>query len=242
MARELEAEGVGAVTEQTGKKTYPQLQYVAPPGSTEILLVRHGSSMAFDPDGPSFPLMPDGQGDPPLAPEGHEQAELVGARLASEPITAIYVTTLQRTVQTAAPLVEATGLSPIVEPGLREIFLGEWEGGRGRQIMGEGTHPIALEVMRTGSWDSVPGAETQAEFRPRCLEALARIHADNPDGKVVAFSHGGVIGAVVNELLGLRESRWLGVGNTSITHLVYDGDNIAVRSMNDSSHIGGLFS
>ena len=50
-----------------------------------------------------FPLV-DGHGDPELHPNGEQQAIAVGERLKHEKIDAIYVTSLQRTVQTAAPL------------------------------------------------------------------------------------------------------------------------------------------
>ena len=64
--------------------------------------------------GEDFALV-DGHGDPPLDPIGHQQAERVAERLAGEDIAAIYVTSLQRTVQTAAPLAARLGLEPIVE-------------------------------------------------------------------------------------------------------------------------------
>ena len=38
------------------------------------------------------------------------------------------MTTLRRTHETAAPLAARLGLTPIVEPDLREVHLGEWEG------------------------------------------------------------------------------------------------------------------
>ena len=53
----------------------------------------------------------------------------VAERLAAETIHAIYVTKLQRTAQTAAPLAEKLGLIPRVDPDLHEVHLGEWEGG-----------------------------------------------------------------------------------------------------------------
>ena len=36
---------------------------------------------------------------------------------------------VQRTHQTAAPLAKHLGLEPILEADLREVYLGEWEGG-----------------------------------------------------------------------------------------------------------------
>jgi len=82
------------------QKEYRQTRFRRPAGATEILLVRHGESEPLVPGNP-FPLV-DGHGDPALAPEGHEQAERVASRLASQRIDAIYVSTLRRTAQTAA--------------------------------------------------------------------------------------------------------------------------------------------
>ena len=87
---------------QREPNTYRQHRYTPPPGATEILLVRHGESQPVDPERP-FDLV-DGHGDPLLDPVGVDQAERLADRLAGEDIAAIYVTTLRRTVETAAPL------------------------------------------------------------------------------------------------------------------------------------------
>ena len=81
---------------------FRQYRFTPPDGATTVLLVRHGESAPAHPDRP-FPMV-DGHGDPPLDPVGHEQAERLADRLQHERIDAIYVTTLQRTYQTAAPL------------------------------------------------------------------------------------------------------------------------------------------
>jgi len=74
------------------------------------LLIRHGETQAAK-RGESFPMI-DGQGDPSLRPEGEAQAEAVATRLRAESIDAIYVTTMRRTHQTAAPLAAALGRVP----------------------------------------------------------------------------------------------------------------------------------
>src|SRR4051794_17323071 len=106
---------------------YRQHRFRPPTGACEILVVRHGESAPAVPGRP-FALA-DGHGDPELAPDGRWQAERVGERLAGEAIDAIYVTTLRRTHETAAPLAAHLGITPVVAPDLREVFLGEWEGG-----------------------------------------------------------------------------------------------------------------
>src|SRR3954471_9725227 len=98
---------------------YRQIQFQAPPGATELLLVRHGESEAAI-EGRPFELV-EGHGNPSLSEEGREQAEFVGERLAREHIDAIYVSNLVRTHQTAAPLAARLGLVPIEDRELREV-------------------------------------------------------------------------------------------------------------------------
>src|SRR5215469_13951404 len=116
--------------------SFRQRRFEPPPGAMELVLVRHGESEAYV-DGSPFPLV-GGHGDPPLSPQGAEQARRVCARLSRAGIDAIYVTTLRRTAQTAAPLAGQLGLEPRVEAGLREVYLGEWEGGVLRKMMADG--------------------------------------------------------------------------------------------------------
>ena len=89
--------------------------------------MRHGASAHAVPGEP-FDLI-DGHADPALAPEGIEQADRVAQRLAGEAAAALFVTPLRRTAQTAAPIARRLGLEPVVIPDLREVALGEWEGG-----------------------------------------------------------------------------------------------------------------
>ncbi len=183
--------------------------------------------------------MVDGQGDPPLAPDGHEQARLVGARLAAEPIDALYVTTLRRTHQTAAPLIERTGLEPRVEPDLREVFLGEWEGGAFREHVANG-HPIAIEMIEKQRWDVIPGAEPDDEFHGRVVAGIDRIRRNHPGERVVAVVHGGVISAAVNHATGTGGWTFAGAENCSIHHLVLTDEVWMLRAFNDIAHLGPL--
>ncbi len=219
----------------TQKQTeYRQHSFQRPPGATEILLVRHGESRAASADNP-FPLV-DGHGDPELHPNGEEQARRVGARLQSEPISAIYVTNLQRTVQTAAPLAQALNLQPVVEPNLREVHLGEWEGGVLRMKAAQ-QDPIFLAMHEQQRWDVIPGAESWAAVNQRVMRGLDRIKNNHPDELVVAVVHGGIVGHVVAHATGAKPFAFNGADNGSITHIVMLEDRIMVRRFNDASHL-----
>jgi len=215
---------------------YHQLPFSPPPGALDLLLVRHGASAPYIP-GRSFALV-DGQGDPELAPEGHQQAERVAARLAGMGVDAIYVTTLRRTVQTADPLVRLTGRSCVVEPDLREIMLGEWEGGLFRQRVGEG-HPIAVRMIAEQRWGVIPGAEADEDFAARVRAAILKMAASHPDQRVVAFTHGGVIGQVLHQASGSKPFAFSAADNGSISQIVVHEDRWIVRRFNDTAHLTG---
>lgn len=217
-----------------------QARFRRPPDATEVVLVRHGESMPAVP-GQTFDLV-DGQGDPALAPEGIEQAERVGARLADEGgIDAVYVTSLRRTVETAAPLLRRVeGLEALVEPDLREVHLGEWEGGLFR-VKVRDLDPVAVRMLEEERWDVIPGAEPADAFRARVRAAIGRIHAAHPDQRVAVFTHGGVIGRILSDATGARPFAFNGADNGSISHVVVHGDRWMVRRYNDTSHLeGGL--
>jgi probable phosphoglycerate mutase len=222
-------------------RKFPQSRFAPPPGATEILLVRHGESAAHV-EGESFSLV-GGHGDPPLAPEGVEQAKRAAQRLVDtgERIAAVYVTTLQRTVQTAAPLVEQHGLTPIVEADLREVFLGDWEGGEFRRRVADGD-PIAQLMYVEERWDVIPGGEPAHQFRNRVQRGIERIAAAHPDELVVAVVHGGVIGEIMNIATGSKGFAFTGADNASITHIVVTADRWVVRCWNDTSHLSPTFS
>ena len=213
---------------------YRQHSYQAPSGATEILLVRHGESRAASADNP-FPLV-DGHGDPELHANGAAQALLVRDRLQHENIAAIYATSLQRTQQTAAPLAAQLGLEVAIEADLREVFLGEWEGGVLRMKAAAGD-PIYQQMQAEERWDAIPGAESWTALNQRIMAALGRIHGRHPDQKVVAVVHGGVIGHITAHASGARPFAFNGADNGSITHIVMLADMLKVRSFNDNAHV-----
>jgi probable phosphoglycerate mutase len=215
-------------------KEYRQQGFSRPPGATEILLVRHGESRAATADSP-FPLV-DGHGDPELHPNGRTQAQRVADRLRHEAISAIYVTNLRRTVETAEPLSRVLGLAPIVEPDLREVFLGEWEGGLLR-IKAHDNDPIYARMIAEQRWDVIPGAESWQALNDRITRALARIAQRHANELVVAVVHGGVIAHIVAHATGARPFAFNGADNGSISHIVMMQDRILVRRFNDSTHL-----
>jgi probable phosphoglycerate mutase len=218
----------------------PQRGFVLPPDATEVILARHGASAPAVP-GVSFPSDAYGHGDPPLAPEGERQAEALADRLAGEPLAGLFVTSLQRTAQTAAPLAERLGLEPVVVPELREVHLGEWEGGEWRIRAATGD-PLALRVLAEERWDLVPGGESAASLAERVRAGVKRVVATvGPGAVAAAVVHGGVIGEICRQATGSRPFAFVHSDNASITRLVVFGDGRwLLRSFNDTAHLVGV--
>lgn len=228
----LDAQGMGA--SQTG---YRQHRFIPPPGSCEILLIRHGESQPAYPGRP-FPQT-DGRADPELAPEGVEQAERVAQRLAGQRIDAIYVTSLRRTAQTAQPLARRLGLVPNVERQLREVGLGDWETSYRQKVAENG--PLLRRVWAEGRWDIIPGAEPAAEFAARVRGAIERLAAARPGQRLAVFTHGGVIGQAMALASGSRVFAFAGADNGSVSHLVITGSQWIIRGFNDTAHLDPAF-
>jgi probable phosphoglycerate mutase len=177
-----------------------------------------------------------GQGDPELSIDGREQAEMIGARLAGEPLDAIYVSSLQRTQQTAAPLLQRLGMDAIVEPELREAHLGDWEGHLWRVRIAEG-HPLAVQMIDEQRWDLIPGSEPVDDFADRIATVLDTIAGRHPGRAVAVFTHAGVIGQAMAHACGSDPYPFNAADNASISQIVVSEDRWRIKRFNDTAHL-----
>jgi probable phosphoglycerate mutase len=219
--------------------SYPhaaQQRYVVPKGATRLLLVRHGAAAVQPPDAEPLGLL-DGANDPPLAPSGREQATAVCARLALDPPDRTFVSGLRRTVETAAPLVEATGTQAVEVPELREIRLGEWEAQYHHKVAAR--DPLLERIETEQRWDVIPGAERSEDFTARVTAGLDRVIEETGPGATAAvFVHGGVISEIIARATGSRPLAFIFSDNTSVTELVrLRGGRWMLRSFNDTAHL-----
>jgi probable phosphoglycerate mutase len=218
------------------RDSFEQSPYELPPGSTEVVLVRHGASEAAV-VGSKFPLV-DGHSDPALSEAGRAQAEMVAAGLGRDEFSGLFVTSLRRTQETAAPLAEATGLEPEVIPELREVYLGDFEGGEYRIRAGRGD-PVIQRVFAEERWDAIPNGESWRDFGARLSAGIEQIVAAvGPNASAVAVVHGAVIGQLCRQATESRPFAFVHSDNCSISRLVVlDDGRWLLRSFNDISHL-----
>ena len=161
-----------------------------------VLLLRHGQSTW------NAESRWQGWADAPLSDEGLRQAAAMAAQLASSGprFTRLVSSDLARSIDTAAVIARALDLGEVaVEPDLRERDVGDWSGRTTEEI--EIIWPGAIAAWRAGRLDRPPGGEHEPAFRARVVRAVERLAAE-PDGPVLAVTHGGVIRALERHLGG----------------------------------------
>ena len=195
-----------------------QRPFSAPDGAQELVLVRHGSVVSPTPVVEGAPL--GRQNDPPLDERGRRQAEAVAARLEEEPIAAVFVTPLKRTVETAEPLLARNGFEARVLDDLREVELGDWEHGElsRRAAVGD---PEFRRVMREQRWEVIPNAEPAVAFAERVRRGMEEAaSASGSDSVAIVYTHSAVIAEACRLITGSDPFAFLTVSNCSLTRLV----------------------
>ena len=163
-----------------------------------LLLLRHGQTPS-NVEG----ILDAGYPGPGLTTLGHRQAEAIPEALAHEDITALHVSRLLRTHETAAPLAAALGISPHLTSGLEEISAGEFEMRRDEEA-------VAAYQDNHARWsageftDGLPGGETGRAFWDRYTGALRHIAGlHDEDATIAVVSHGAAIRVFAAVVAGL---------------------------------------
>jgi broad specificity phosphatase PhoE len=137
-----------------------------------------------------------GQADVALNDRGRAQARQSAEKLASLSLAAIYSSDLVRAAETACLIAQVNPAPLILEPRLREIHQGEWQGQLVQEI--QARH---VSAYQQGSHDplqlAAPGGETPWQVRQRALAAVNDLVERYPQGNVVVVSHGFTLAVLI---------------------------------------------
>lgn len=171
---------------------------------TRLYLIRHGET-DWNRQGRW-----QGQADVPLNDRGRQQARQVAEKLAQVALDAIYTSDLIRASEVARIIAQAKGdrVPIVLEPRLREIHQGEWQGLRVQEIQSR-----YAEAFRQRRIDplmvAAPGGETALQVRQRALHAVRDLLRAYPDGNVALVSHGFTIAVLLTHFYRLpMEKVW----------------------------------
>lgn len=169
----------------------------------QLLLLRHGQTHgntagALDTAVPGLEL----------TDLGRRQAEAAARALAERGLQHIYVSSLVRTHQTAAPLARLLGMEPVELPDLREIAAGDFEMASDHDAIAGYIGTIADWIE--GRFDTrMPGGESGHEFLDRYDAAVAEIHRQvlaAGHERALLVSHGAAIRTWVSARVADAES------------------------------------
>ena len=195
-----------------------------------------------------------GHSDLPLSPVGEEQAKRLGALFATRHLTGIFTSHLQRSQQTARHIADGLpaapgaaqagnghGVRPVITQALAEMHLGAWEGLTPEEVDAQFTGAYQQWRIRP-STVQIPGAELLEAFRQRVSQALEHIVSSSVDGEYVIVSHGGVIAALLADVLGADYDallRRLRLDNAGVTALECGTALRHVLWINATGHLDG---
>lgn len=189
----------------------------------QLIVIRHGRPERVENNNGD-------SADPNLTEVGHEQAQRLAEWLSAEPIDAIYVSSMRRARQTAAPLETVTGLAATVDDRIREYDDGE-------------NHYLPLDELKNDpvAYRAFIKEHTErdlASFQSRVLEVVDEIVNEHAGQSVAMVCHGGVINAIAASVLGIGSSMFFNPNYTSINRIMASRSGVrSIGSLNDIGHL-----
>ena len=196
----------------------------------EVILVRHGET-----EWNKTRRLQGSASNTELNKNGKQQVESLALRLKSEKIQAIYSSPLKRTMDTAKAITHYHQLKVAIEPGLREMDIGELEGISLSQ-MGDLRDQYTNALFQG---DKMPGGESLPEVQQRVWSTIQRIVNQHSDGVIVVVSHFFPILTTICSILDLplSQMRRLRLAPGSITTLSFDEKVQRLTSFNETFHL-----
>jgi probable phosphoglycerate mutase len=181
-----------------------------------------------------------GQTDIELNSRGEAQARRLRARLADEPITAVYASDLQRAWRTAELAIEGRDIPVVRDRAWRELHFGEWEGLTSAETVARDPE-IAAARRRQPGIVRPPGGEHLGDLRDRIAPAIEAIRLRHQGETVLVATHGGVVRTLGCHLLAMDLNlAWrLGAANVGLAVVDLLPDGPVIHAWNETAHLLG---
>lgn len=201
---------------------------------TKIILVRHCEAQG------NHERVFQGATDCDITERGERQLEALSERFRTVEFDALYSSPLLRARRTAEAVNRHHGLPMAIEPGLREINAGHWEGKKWADF--PRLYPDEARDWNLSPWNFAPeGGETMRQVYERITGTILDLAERERGRTVAAVSHGCAIRNLLCFAHGwpierLNEVEWC--DNTAVSVLEVENDGtIRILLENDSSHL-----
>ncbi len=198
----------------------------------DLILVRHGET-EWNRVGRC-----QGFSDTELNNNGREQIRELAKSLMNESISAVYSSDLIRALDTANAIAHHHNLTVEVDPDLRELNQGDFEGLTFVEIR-EKYSPLLNKWVESPEVVKLPGGESLKELQERAWRAIERIYIKHQNQTVVAVSHNLTIITLLCKFkgVGLEEFRSFKLRAASKNTILFRNGHFNVNVLNDVSHL-----
>ena len=168
-----------------------------------------------------------------LNENGVQQAHDAGARLAPQPIQAIYSSPVTRCVETAEIIAPYFQLPVLLNEAFGETRYGDWEGKKVKKLAKKPEWQI---VQFFPSRNRFPSGEALREVQFRAVQAMEKLSGQHKSESVVVVSHADIIKLVLAHYLGVHIDLFQRItvspASVSVLHLSEKG-YVRVLRVND---------
>jgi phosphoserine phosphatase len=207
----------------------------SPQEKTRVFLIRHGATDS----NMMRPYILQGKGiNLPLNETGKKQAEAVGDFLKTEPISAVYSSTMQRAIDTAQTISSHHQVDISTFKELEECDVGEWEGKNWDSIMEEFPEAYEQFINDPATYPYL-GGESYSDVLHRAKPTLLSIMKKHPGETIAVIAHNVVNRVILADLLGIeiRKAKDIKQNNTSVNILEYHQEETRLVTMNAIFHL-----
>lgn len=203
---------------------------------TTVYLIRHGESQANEKD------VFIGHTDMALTDLGRKQARIAAEYLKDIHADVIYSSDLQRAYHTAEATASLRNMTVHKDPGLREIYAGQWENTPFSQLQEQrkDSYNIWLKDIAHARCD---GGESVPEVGVRVVETIGKLARKHENSVIFVFTHATPIRTFAVHALGktpdqLEALPW--PSNASVTKAEFDGNRFRLLEYSTDHFMGDL--
>lgn len=163
---------------------------------------------------------------------------MVAERLKDASISAVYSSDLIRAKRTAEITAKRHGLDVTIEPGLREINYGEWEGLSIEDVKNTYGEDVFSAWAADPENVRIPGGETFGELRDRASAAMTKIASSHPGQTIAVVAHRSVNRVLICHWMGIAVGRYKQIEqkNGAINSVVLTKNRAVIETVNDVCH------
>ena len=174
----------------------------------------------------------------PLNETGWLQAKAVANALESYPIEKIVTSSLVRTYESAAPLIETKSIQFESWSELDEMSFGDYEGKPFYDVI-EQLKELQREWSSGNTKFAVPGGESPEEVYERAATKLIEIAESSAETHIAVFIHGRLIRILLSGILGygLKNMQNIEHENGAINHITWEKGVFHPNRLNMTEHL-----